>query len=138
MSKLDEKCFLNVDLDIYSSSDLQPLVSALGERVIELFVGKVRRTYEAHLELGWSRRQTPSSMIAGFCRMIEALPPAKRKIWNAAKTRSLDIGIRGPERNRHFWHGISPDAVRSAAKVGAQIAITVYGPMKTARAKRSH
>lgn len=116
--------------------DLQPLVSVLGNHVIDLFVGKVRRTYEAHLELNWSRRQNPSSIIMRFCRLIESPPHKKRKISNAAKIRSFDVGIAAPGRNYHFWHRLSSDAVRSAAEIGAQIAITVYGPMKTVRAKK--
>lgn len=135
-SKLNKDCFCNVDLDIFSSSDLQPLVSALGNRVIDLFVGKVRQTYEAHLELNWSLHKNPSLIIVRFCRLIESLPQKERKIWNGAKIKCFDIGIEAPERNNHFWHRLSPDAVRSAAEIGAQIAITVYGPMKTMRAKK--
>ena len=66
-SELDESVFANVDLDIYSSDDLRPLVDGFGDKVIELWVGKVRRTYEAHLEIGWSRKQTPTSIILRFC-----------------------------------------------------------------------
>jgi hypothetical protein len=42
--------FLNVDLDIYSTRDLQPLVTALGTTIIVLHVGRFKRTYGAHLE----------------------------------------------------------------------------------------
>jgi hypothetical protein len=130
-STLDKTCFLNVDLDICSSSNLQPLVDALGKEVIEMFVGRVRRTYEAHLELAWQRRQTPTSIILGFCKLIERLPASKRKLWTSAKLKSFDIGIQGPAHYHHFWIAVSPEAVRAAAKLGAQIAITAYGPMKT-------
>ncbi len=37
--------FLNVDLDIYASYDLQPLVDALGKTVFALYVGRERRGY---------------------------------------------------------------------------------------------
>ena len=37
--------FLNVDLDILSRTDLQPLVATLGEAVFVRFVGRVKRTY---------------------------------------------------------------------------------------------
>ena len=44
--------FLSVDLDIYSRSDLQPLLDALGRKVIVLHAGPVegKRSYEAHVE----------------------------------------------------------------------------------------
>jgi hypothetical protein len=130
ISKLDDSLFANVDLDIYSKTDLRPLVDALGDSVIEMWVGRVRRTYEAHLEVSWEPRKTPSSIILRFCRLINALPPTKRRIWDAAKTRSFDIGIDAPARNRRFWSAVSSEAVRTAAEVGAQIAITIYGPMR--------
>ena len=43
--------FLNVDLDIYSARALQRLVTALGKTVIVLHIGRIRRTYGAHLEV---------------------------------------------------------------------------------------
>jgi hypothetical protein len=121
---------MNVDLDIHSKWDLQPLVTALGEKIREMYVGRVRRTYEAHLELAWRRSQTPTSIILGFCKLIEALPRSERKLWDSAKTRSFDIGIDAPAEGRFHWSAVGQDAVRAAADVGAQIAITVYGPMK--------
>jgi len=134
-SKLDKNCFVNVDLDIYSKKDLKPLVDALGRGVIDLYVGRVKRTYEAHLELGWHHKRNPTSIIAGLCKLIEALPPAKRRIWNGAKLKSFDIGIEAPARGAHYWDAVSPEAVRAAARIGAQIAVTVYGPMKAAKRK---
>ncbi len=136
ISKLDDSLFLNVDLDIYSKRDLQPLVDALGDSVIEMWVGRVRRTYEAHLEVTWEPRKTPSSIILRFCKLLNALPPAKRRLWNAAKTKSFDVGIEAPKRNRHYWSAVSPEAVRAVAEVGAQIAITIYGPMKVPKPKK--
>lgn len=133
MSKLDTSLFCNVDLDIYSKSDLQPLVSAFGDKIIDLYVGRVKRTYEAHLELGaWKRNQTPSWVMLGFCKLIKELPPGKRRIWDAAKTKSFDIGIAAPTKGIHYWSAVNGEAVRAAAEVGAQIAITGDGPMKAA------
>lgn len=45
-----ETTFLNVDPDLFSRSDLQPLVTALGQKVFVLHVGRDRQTYSAHLE----------------------------------------------------------------------------------------
>jgi len=117
---------------------LQPLVAALGNSTIEMWVGRVRRAYEAHLELSGSHLalRAPSSIILRLCKLVQALPPKERRLWNAAKTKSLDIGIEAPKRNRHYWSAVSPDAVRAAAEVGAQIAITIYGPMEVAKPKK--
>lgn len=133
ISKLDQSVFANVDLDLYSSEDLRPLVNAFGNKVIEMWVGKVRRTYEAHLEIGWTRKKNPTSIILKFCRLVESLKASDRKLWDAAKTKSFDIGIHAPTRNHHYWSAVSPEAIRATASVGAQIAFTIYGPMKPAR-----
>ena len=137
---IDPGCFLNVDLDIYSKVDLQPLVDALGNDVSILFVGRVRRTYEAHLELRYSHKKTPSKIIQSLCKLIEMLPSDARQLWDEARLRTFDIGIDAPSRNGYFRSAISPEAVIAAAKIGAQIAITVYGPMKvpeTSKGKRT-
>ena len=42
ISKLDDSLFTNVDLEIYSKTDLRPIVDALGDSVIEMSVGRVR------------------------------------------------------------------------------------------------
>jgi hypothetical protein len=61
---------LNVDLDIYSRSDLQPLVTAFGEKVFVLHVGRYKRTYKAVLELTPTRiAKSADSRILAFCKL---------------------------------------------------------------------
>jgi hypothetical protein len=69
--------YLNVDLDIYSTRDLQPLVKAFGSKVIVLCVGRERGKYGAHLEMS-RRTPTADSTVRAFCRLIERLPEAER------------------------------------------------------------
>jgi hypothetical protein len=134
--KLDDSLFVNVDLDLRSRLDLQPLVDAFGDDIIDLWVGRVKRTYEAHLEVVWEPRHNPTSIILRFCKLVKDLPPSKRKLWDAAKSRSFDIGIEAPAKGKFYWSALSSEAIRAAAEVGAQIAITVYGPMKVAKRSR--
>ena len=119
--------YLNVDLDIYSTkADLQPLVSALGEKVVALHVGRHKRTYSAHLEI-W-RPRSADATIRGFCRLIAALPRAQRKLWDTAKTREFSIGIQACNHPRSFELALSVEAVEAAAELGARISVTVYAP----------
>lgn len=141
ISKLDEKAFLNVDLEIFSGSNLSPLVSAFRRNVMVLYLAMEFGKHKAYLELaGYDK--TPDSCIAKFCKLIQKLPPEPRRIWDRAEYRSFDIGFEAPKKGRFYWGAVSQEAVRAAAEVGARIAITVYGPMrvmkpvkKTARAK---
>jgi hypothetical protein len=129
VSKLDKSSFLNVDLEVFSKSDLQPLVDALGSKVHVHYLGMEFRLFKAYVDLP-EQPKTPESGILRFCELIQKLPSSARAVWNTAKSRSFDIGIEPPGRGRHYWSAIGSRAIRAAAKVDAQIAITVYGPMK--------
>ena len=127
--KLDQKCFLNVDLEVFSKSDLKEFVAALGRKVAVLYIGKEFGANKAYLELR-GQPKTPDAAVLRFCKLIENLPRKERALWNTAKSRSFDIGIEAPRPGDHYWTAVSPRAILAAAKVGVQIAITVYGPMK--------
>jgi hypothetical protein len=132
ISKLDKSSFLNVDLEIFSKSDLQPLVVALGSNIHVHYLGMEFRLFKAYFDLS-QQPKTPESGILRFCKLIQKLPPSERAIWNAAKSRSFDIGIEAPSHGSHYWVAVGSEAIRSAAEINAQIAITVYAPIKNLR-----
>lgn len=134
--KVNDAQFLNVDLDIYSRSDLQPLVSSFRKKVIALYVGRERGSYSAHLELA---RQTFSadSTIRAFCALIRALPKTGRELWNSAKTREFSIGVEAGQRPFACDFRIEAKTVKSVADLGATIVLTVYGPERSKRGAAS-
>lgn len=121
--------YLNVDLDIYSSRDLQPLVSALGNKVDVLFIGKHKRTYETHLEVGrYPEPKNPNAAIRDFCKLILDFPEEARKIWDFAKIRQFDIGIEAGTEPTTYRFEIAPEIVNQASSLNVQIAVTIYPP----------
>ena len=124
---VNESHFMNVDLDIYSRSSLEPLVAAMGQRVRVLFVGRTKRTYEAHLEL---RRitQTADSTIRGFCALVRALSKAQRNLWDQAKVREFSVGIQAQLKPITFEITLDERTVRAAYEVNARINFTIYSP----------
>ncbi|MGD0901383.1 MAG: hypothetical protein ABR924_00450 [Terracidiphilus sp.] len=138
-SVLDKTQFLNVDLDIVSKSDLKPLIDAMGGQIYVLFLGRVKRHYEAHLEAAGSglpaasHHSSPESLILRLCKVIRRLPPDARGLWDSARTRSFDIGIEARGPYRYYWFPLRPKTIKAALEVNAQIAVTVYGPLKRAR-----
>jgi hypothetical protein len=134
-SVLDKTRFLNVDLIIYSRSDLAPLVSAMGTRVIVLYVGSENRKYKACLEIS-GMPTSPEAAIKGFCRLISGLPRPYRRLWDEAKVRTFDIGIKSGPPNSYYWFAIEPESLKMAARVNAQIAVTAYGKLRMARFPR--
>jgi hypothetical protein len=134
-SVLDKTRFRNVDLDISSKSDLQPLVTAMGSKISLSFVGRVKRTYYAHMDLAIGNPKSPESAILQYCKLIRGLSPDAKAAWYAAKTRIFDIGIEAPGRNSYYWTAVSEEAIKASAEVNAQVAVTVYGPMKRMKRK---
>jgi hypothetical protein len=140
-SSQDATPFLNVDLDLFSSGDLQPLIAAMGAKVEVLHVGRNKRIYVAHLELAGAhvtaagRPGDPETVILGFCKLIRALKPAERAIWDAAKTRIFDIGIEAPEAGHRYQFAFSQKAMKAASEVNAQFALSVYGPKPKVKAR---
>lgn len=133
MNKLDESIFLNVDLEVFSRSDLKPLADALKKSLTIHYVGMEFGKHKAYFELSRPPK-TPDSAIIRYCKLIQKLPPNKRKIWDNAESRSFDIGFESPKKGRYFWGSVRSEAIRAAGLVGAQIAITIYGPMKVMKA----
>jgi hypothetical protein len=133
MSNLDKNSFLNVDLEIFSRSDLRPLVAALGSRVMVHYLGMEFRKHKAYLCLTGAQPKTPETGVLRYCKLIQKLPPKERALWDTAKSRGFDIGIEAPKRDTYYWAAVGSEAIRAAAEIGAQIAITVYGPMKIAQ-----
>ena len=123
--------FLNVDLDIYSMTSLEPLVAALGEDVFVLHVGRSGRRYEAHLETaGSGYRHVPDRTIAELVAMIEKLPARARKLWTTATRREFNIGIQAEKAPASFELQLLPKTVAAVARVNATFVVTVYAPKK--------
>jgi hypothetical protein len=121
--------FLNVDLDIYSRSNLQPLVSALGKRVLVLHVGRIKRAYCAHLELN-KLAKDPDSVIRCFCSLLQSLQGAPRKLWNGATVRAFNIGVQAEAEPFAYEIALSNATLSAASEIGARIVVTIYAPEK--------
>ena len=122
--------FLNVDLDIYAPFDLQPLVDALGTRVMAMYVGRERRSYSAHLELA-GPTNSANSTIRRFCALVQALPKRERNLWNRARRRDFSIGVQAGQQPNSSDFAVEAPTVQAVAQLGARIVLTVYGEQMT-------
>jgi len=111
---------LNVDLDIYSKSDLQPLVTALGKKVFVFHAGRYKRTYKAVLELNRIAKSADSKILA-FCALIQALPKPQRKLWDEAKIREFSLGIQVQLKPITFEITLDDRTIRAASEVNAAL-----------------
>jgi hypothetical protein len=129
--------FLNVDLDIHSSRDLQALVTNLGQKVIVLYAGRIKRTYRAHLELA-KITKTADATIRCFCALIKALPRVDRDLWNSAKVRDLNIGVQAGTQPHSCEFVVALETFKAAHELGARIVFTVYAPEQPTKTLRKN
>jgi hypothetical protein len=136
-NNLDLSKFITVDLEILSKRDLKPLVDALAGDVSVSYLGKEYNLNKAYF--GWvgPRFKSPDDGVLRYCKLIRKLDVKARELWNSAKSRSFDVGFQSPARETYYWSAIGTKAVRAAAELSAQIAITIYGPMKPFKKQRS-
>jgi len=117
--------FLNVDLDLWSAAPLDPVINALGRRVIVLHAGKDGRRYRAHLELSGMARDA-DRVISRFVALVDGLPRTARDAWNRAQVREFNIGVQAGTTPHHYGVGLQPDTVRGVARINARLGVTVY------------
>jgi hypothetical protein len=132
--------FLNVDLDLESAIPLTDLIAALGSKIHVLHNGALNRVaHYAALEIDEGKANDPDSIINAFCKRIEALPPAARKVWRECAARRFDIGVLSSVGKSKDSDGLrldlQPATLQRVAKLSAQIVFTVYPRPAAAKKK---
>jgi hypothetical protein len=128
MSSRNETQFLNVDLDIYSKSHLEPLVEALKGRPFIHYVGREKGRYAAHISLS-SHGQTADALIRNLGRLIKKLPKPARALWNSATSREFNLGIQSGYKPQSHEVNVSESTVALVSELNASIVITTYAAM---------
>jgi hypothetical protein len=118
--------FLNVDLEIFSRTRLDPLVEAFGEKVFVLGVRQLGRLYFASVEL--NEAGTPDKLIRRMVALVKKLPRPARSLWNRAKSRDFNIGIEAAARSTAFELRLESQTLEAVTTVDGRIIITVYAP----------
>jgi len=150
--------FINVDLEVWSRTDLADLNDAIQEQAFVLYAGKARRKYLVSFEARLVRPSSPEKAIWALLTIVDSLPPAARRAWKSAQSRVFNIGYDGGEfitvlRERPVgsgqWRAVDPERAASAcetslspklltavAKFGGTIATTIYPPTRQERASK--
>ena len=118
-----ERFFINVDLDVDSNDDLRPLAEAFEPAAYSLERPAGHASFELNVPVS---PVEPEPLILEFIRLVIQLPPAAREIWDRASRKVFDIGIQSGRRPFRETYRLTPGALRAAADVGAEIAVTVY------------
>ncbi|NER84276.1 MAG: hypothetical protein F6K42_33020 [Leptolyngbya sp. SIO1D8] len=118
--------FLNVDLEIESHQDLQPIVHDFGEDAINLYCGKAQGHYVATFEA--PHTADVDAAIAYFCALVDALEEETKVLWETAFTKVFDVGYESGLEPRSYLSEIRADTIQKVAALGAALRITIYPP----------
>jgi hypothetical protein len=143
--------FINVDLEVWSKQDLAPLGEALESKSFVLHVGKLRRRFHLSIEASGNPK-TPDEAISELLKLVQALPPAAKRLWKGAESRIFNVGYdagnkvntmyerpvgsgrwycRSPSTAaRRYEANFDPEILRAVVKADATLAVTIYPPTK--------
>jgi hypothetical protein len=122
-STFEPATFLNIDIDVRSRRSLASLAAAVP------WAGQPLQ--DSHW-LVWSAHAsapTADATARVLVRQINAPPPAARRAWDLATTRTFDIGVRGGMGPRAFEEvTLTHKTLALIAAIRARIQMTVYPP----------
>lgn len=126
MSLTGQPHFLNVDLEIESASRLDLLAAEMGKRVIVLHCGPAAKARRHLLVIeSAGSYKSPDAAIHALCAVVEGLPPAARRIWNAAR-KWLDVGYELRPSEHSSRCTLRPDTLERMARLGAGLGVTYH------------
>lgn len=119
--------FLNVDLEIESSEDLQPIIDDFGEDVRVLYHGKNGNGFNfASFETSFGMNTGANEIISSFCNLIEIFSPESKIIWDKCYSKKFDAGFQSGDFSGSYQTEIRANTIERVAKIGASIVITIY------------
>ena len=124
----EETLFMNVDVDVYSKTSLQPLVAAFGKKVIVHHVGREGRDQSAHFSLASTHRDDADTLAYRLAGLVTRLPRAARQLWDRARRRDFNLGIQAGMTPYSHEIALTRRTLARVAAVGGRIVITTYAP----------
>lgn len=127
--------FLNVDLEIESSTDLAPLAAEMDPQTSVLHSGPARDGYLMRIEIDSdpADQSGADERIHELCRVIEGLSPAGRQLWRSAERREFDVGYDATVEHVAARFALRTDTLERLTRLGATLAVTVYRTDATER-----
>lgn len=152
--------FINVDLEVWSRSDLSALGKAIEPVALVLYVGKSRRKHLVAFEAQETRLSSPEATMWALLKVIRSLPPVARSAWKRAESRVFNAGYRAEEfvtllherpPGSGRWYAkdprkaakasvttLSAKLIQAVARAGGTITTTIYPPTRQVPARRTN
>jgi len=117
--------FLNIDLDLESTSDLSPVIEDFGDDVILMHRETVNGISRASLELA-GKQGSADYLFAEYLRLVDSLSESGRRAWDACSSRVFDLGFESGTELNAIHEKLGPETVQELARVEGSIVVTVY------------
>jgi hypothetical protein len=120
--------FLNLDLELESSSDLGPLAEEFERRVFVLFCGPVPAGFRLSVEplIGSSLSTSPHACTEHFLRLLEGLSPEGVGILHRCTARVFGYGFDGGLEANPIHTDLDASHLARMAALGIGLRITTY------------
>lgn len=118
--------FLNVDLELVSTGDIDPLLAHWSDEMVTLRDSTADGRRVVWIELGRDPQDADIG-IREFARLVEALPVSLRERWDACADRCFNVGVQGGGDSGATAFRISENTIRALATMSARLELTVYG-----------
>lgn len=128
-----ETQFLAIDLEIVSRRKIDLLAPAFGANV---GINRNEKIGGEHVLLLSTGGKTPfnedfnkliNQTILGQVKLVQKLPEVARKQWDAARTKTFDIGIQAGAAPHVFEVRLTKQTISAVSAVGGGIQFTIYG-----------
>ena len=119
-----EKNFLNVDLDLAFTIDIEPMVRELDDQVMTLNRTGSFVSFELANDLPGPH--STDEAIAGFARLVRGLSEQSHAIWDGCARRTMNVGVDGPADRETLTFAVSRESITALAELGADLVFTVY------------
>lgn len=122
----DETVFLNVDLELRSSSGLLRLLAELSRAVVILHADDGFAVLELDEQPG-----SPEEAVTRFATLVDQLTEAAREEWDECSERVLGIGIQSGVTPHQISYRLSARSLAMAANIRADVVFTVYARLQS-------
>jgi len=120
--------FLNLDLELNSSTSLSKLAKHLEDSAYVLFHGRVDGAYRLCAEplIRGNLGQSPRTCTAHFLDLLENLPAPLAALFARCKSRVFDYGFDGGFESKPLSIALAPTPLARMAALGIALRVTVY------------
>ena len=118
--------FLNVDLEIESSANLESLAEEMGKAVRVLHSGPGEAGRNLLCVESARSHNTPDATARALCSTVERLSVRGRRLWDRSKRKEFDVGFELGTGSRLLQTALRLETLARIVALGATVAFTCY------------